>query len=66
MEPAYLGKLTTIASNMAVYKPSAKEIWKLYTHTYHKAGKKEAQEEEAAILEELLRLEAESYADDDL
>ena len=44
---------------MAVYKPTATAIHKLYHKKYTKAGAKEAVEEEAAVLEELLALEAE-------
>ena len=60
MDPMYLAKLTSISSNMAVYKPTAAAIHKLYHTKYTKAGAKESVEEEAAILEELLALEAEA------
>ena len=55
MDPAYLGSLTSIASNMTVYKPHWKAILKLYRSKYTKGGKLEDEEE---LLEELLSLVA--------
>ena len=53
MNPDYLAKLTSIASNMVVYKPSAKAIFSLYRKKYSKQN--EAEEE---IVDELLQLMA--------